>query len=222
MQKDISKFNNLILKEREEYINTINHNLKIPALAQIRALEILIGENLGILNNDQKEMVRMTLDSCRSMYDMLSDISNTYNYENRKIKLIKEKVDIIKLLKKEFIFINNKYHKKNISVRVNSKEKSVNIFADKERIKQAIKYLSDYCFSAAFENSYIICNLVNSKKKLNISIIFESPHIKSKNLYKVGTNIQLNLIKNIIKAHNGNFEIIDKFPLINMVINLPI
>ena len=34
-------------KQRETYIAILNHDLKIPTLAQIRALELLSSENLG-------------------------------------------------------------------------------------------------------------------------------------------------------------------------------
>lgn len=52
-------------KQRETYIAILNHDLKIPTLAQIRALELLSSENLGTLNKRQQELLDLTLDSCR-------------------------------------------------------------------------------------------------------------------------------------------------------------
>ncbi|MFQ8625398.1 MAG: hypothetical protein ACLSA2_02410 [Candidatus Gastranaerophilaceae bacterium] len=50
-------------KQRETYIAVLNHDLKIPTLAQIRALELLSSENLGTLNKRQQELLDLTLDS---------------------------------------------------------------------------------------------------------------------------------------------------------------
>ena len=50
-------------KQRETYISTLSHDLKIPTLAQIRALELIVNEKMGKINDGQREILNLTLDS---------------------------------------------------------------------------------------------------------------------------------------------------------------
>ena len=84
-QEDILNydFKKITIMQRENFISTINHDLKVPVIAQIRALELLVRENLGGLNNNQKEIINLALDSCRSTYSTLSQILSIYKFENQ-------------------------------------------------------------------------------------------------------------------------------------------
>uniref|UniRef100_UPI004025C157 PAS domain-containing protein n=1 Tax=Candidatus Stercorousia sp. TaxID=3048886 RepID=UPI004025C157 len=89
-------------KQRETYISTLSHDLKIPTLAQIRALELLVNEKMGKINDQQRELLNLTLDSCYCMYDMLSTLLTTYKFENNDIVLNYEKIQMLKVLDESF------------------------------------------------------------------------------------------------------------------------
>ena len=89
-------------RQRETYISTLSHDLKIPTIAQIRALELIVNGSMGAINAGQKEILDLTLDSCYSMYDMLSTILSTYKYENNDVILNYEKFSILELMKQVF------------------------------------------------------------------------------------------------------------------------
>ena len=206
-------------KQRETYISTLSHDLKIPTLAQIRALELLINGNLGKINKMQREVINLTLDSCRYMYDMLSTLLSTYKYENKDISLSYEKIQVMKLMDECFHkYMKTMYHK-NIHIKVKAKEKLFTVYADKVQIKKAFENLIDHCISSAYENTEIICDIkkMDNGKNVFLSLGFESPYITSEqieNLFKryttaaekmgkVGSGLGLYLAKQIINAHNG-------------------
>lgn len=206
-------------KQRETYISTLSHDLKIPTLAQIRALELLIDGNLGKVNKMQKEVLNLTLDSCRYMYDMLSTLLSTYKYENKDISLSYEKIQIMKLMDECFHKYVKAMHHKNINIRVKAKEKFFTVYADKNQIKKAFENLIDHCISSAYENTEITCDIKKTRNGKNVflSLGFKSPFISSdqlENLFKrystasekmgkVGSGLGLYLAKQIINAHNG-------------------
>lgn len=206
-------------KQRETYISTLSHDLKIPTLAQIRALELLTKGNLGKINKMQKEIINLTLDSCRYMYDMLSTLLSTYKYENKDISLTFEKIQVMKLMDECFHKFVKSMHNKNIQIKVKAKEKFFTVYADKIQIKKAFENLLDYCISNAYENTEIICDIkkTDNGKNVFLSLGFESPYISSEkidNLFKryataaekmdkVGSGLGLYLAKQIINAHNG-------------------
>lgn len=63
-------------------IETIKHDLKTPVIAQIRILDLLLVGRFGKLNKEQKDIICATLDSCKFMYKILSDIIYAYKLKN--------------------------------------------------------------------------------------------------------------------------------------------
>lgn len=225
-------------KQRETYISTLSHDLKIPTLAQIRALELLEAETMGPVNKEQHEIIKATLDSCRFMYEMLSTILSTYKYENKDISLSYEKIQVLKLIDecfdKSFKLMDNK----NIHAKVIAKEKFFTLYADKKEMKKAFENLISHCVSSAYENTEIVVEIkkVNDCKNIYLSIGFESPYLSSDALEilfkkyttsaekfdKVGSGLSLYLAKQIIDAHHGNIHVESKESNYNTyIIELP-
>ncbi len=213
-------------KQRETYISTLSHDLKIPTLAQIRALELIVSEKMGKINEGQREILNLTLDSCYCMYDMLSTILATYKYENNDITLSYEKVQMLKLLDDCFAKSYKDMRNKNIRIRVQAKDKFVSLYADKNQMKKAFENLINYCISSAYADTEIVCEIGKHSEDNNIfvSLGFESPYVSSKTIQnmfrmyttsaekmdKVGSSLSLYLAKQIINAHNGKINIESK------------
>ena len=72
---NIQKFpnlkNNEIEKQKEYFIETLVHDLKVPTLAQYRGLELLENEVVGNLSEEQKELVSQIKYSCKYILDMI-------------------------------------------------------------------------------------------------------------------------------------------------------
>lgn len=210
-------------KQRETYISTLSHDLKIPTLAQIRALELIVNEKMGKINDGQREILNLTLDSCYCMYDMLSTILATYKYENNDITLSYEKIQMLKLLDDCFAKSYKDMRHKNIRIKVQAKDKFVSLYADKNQMKKAFENLINYCVSNAYEDTEIVCEIGkhNDANNVFISLGFESPYVSSETIQnmfkmyttsaekmdKVGSSLSLYLAKQIINAHNGKINV---------------
>ena len=72
------------LEEKSTYITILSHDLKIPTIAQIRALELLLNGNYGSLNNEQKEILLLILDSCKHLYKVILTLVVTCNLEEKR------------------------------------------------------------------------------------------------------------------------------------------
>lgn len=206
-------------KQRETYISTLSHDLKIPTLAQIRALELLVNEKMGKINDQQRELLNLTLDSCYCMYDMLSTLLTTYKFENNDIVLNYEKIQMLKVLDESFSKYLREIKHKNIKIKLSAKDKFVSLYADKIQMKKAFENLINYCISSAYENTEINCEISKNaiENSINISLSFESPYKTPENIKnmfckyttsaekmdKVGSSLNLYLAKQIINAHHG-------------------
>lgn len=89
----------IIETHNEAFAATLTHDLKTPVIAQIRSLELLLGGAFGELNKEQKEMLSGTLESCKYMHTMISDILSAYKYENGDVRLINRDFDFYALVK---------------------------------------------------------------------------------------------------------------------------
>lgn len=210
-------------KQRETYISTLSHDLKIPTLAQIRALELLVNEKMGKINDQQRELLNLTLDSCYCMYDMLSTLLTTYKFENNDIVLNYEKIQMLKILDESFAKYLREMNHKNIKIKVSAKDKFISLYADKIQMKKAFENLINYCISSAYENTEICCEISKNtlENSINISLSFESPYKSPENIKnmfckyttsaekmdKVGSSLNLYLAKQIINAHHGIINI---------------
>lgn len=61
------------------------HDLKIPTIAQIRALELLLNGNFGMLTGEQKEILLLILDSCKFLYKVILTLVVTSNIEENEM-----------------------------------------------------------------------------------------------------------------------------------------
>ena len=221
-------FKNLAYIQREEYISTLNHDLKIPLIAQIRALELLLKENLGSLNIDQKEMLSLTLSSCKSMYKMISSILSSYKYENKDIILDWEIADVFDILNSCLSKSNNLLSNKNINFIIKSQSAKHLINADKIQLKKAFEYVTNYCISNSVSN--IECKINSYRNLIRLKFTFENPFNTKDDLTKVflsrmnkvGCSLSLYLAKQIINAHNGAIKLYKKEDLNICSIFLPI
>ncbi len=71
------------LEEKSTYITNLSHDLKIPTIAQIRALELLLNGSYGNLSKEQKEIILLILDSCKYLYKVIMTLVITCNLEEK-------------------------------------------------------------------------------------------------------------------------------------------
>ena len=206
-------------RQRETYISTLSHDLKTPTIAQIRALELLASENLGSINEEQRELLNLTLDSCYCMYDMLSTILTTYKYENNDMTLSHEKVHLLKVLDNAFNKSGRALREKELKVKITSRDRFISLFGDNYQVQKAFDNLIDFCSANAFSNTEISCSMqkiktidsiyfsihfeCSDKTQETIQNMLEMYTTSAEKFNKIGSSINLYLVKRIINAHNG-------------------
>ena len=72
-------------------MDTISHDLKVPALAQLRCLEQLTNGYYGELDISQKSVVKELEQSCKSVINIIEMLTCSYNLDAKIIKLCYEK-----------------------------------------------------------------------------------------------------------------------------------
>lgn len=206
-----------IAEQRETYIATLNHDLKTPAIAQVRALELLLSGQLGEFNDDQKEILKLTLDSCNYMYEMVYTLLSTCKFESGEVALNYTSFDIIKLLKQCINEINYLTIENSTIIEFSPDIEKCIINADKMELKRVIINFLSNAINYANPSSVIVVKIHQHNDSLELRISNSSLYISeetmqklfskyathSEKFNKVGIGLGLYLSKQIIEAHNG-------------------
>lgn len=212
-------------EERETYIATLSHDLKTPAIAQVRALELLLSGQLGDLNDEQREMLNLTLDSCNYMYDMVYTLLSTYKFENGDISLNYSSFDVVAMVSESVNELSNLANENSIKISFSSEDKVCKICADRIELKRVIINLLSNAINYAYSGSIVNVNLSCTNSEVRVKVQNAGPYIESdvmaklfrkyvthsEKYNKVGIGLGLYLSKKIIEAHSGKI-IAESYP----------
>lgn len=206
-----------ISEQRETYIATLSHDLKTPTIAQVRALELLLSGQFGEFNQEQKNMLKLTLDSCNYMYDMVYTLLSTYKFENGDISLNFSSFNLTKTIEESIQELSNLAEENSITVEF-SNDSEYMVVADKIEMKRVVINLLSNAINYAFSNSRVVVSINKSGKNLELLVKNSSPYIEpsvmkglfrkyvshSDKFNKVGVGLGLYLSKKIVETHGGH------------------
>ena len=204
-------------EQRETFVATLTHDLKTPTIAQIKALDLLLNDHMGPLNDEQRELLLLTKDSCNFMYDMLSTLLTTYKYENGDYVLNYEKCNLITITEEVINELESIIKEKNITIRINKEGNNFDVNCDRMQIKRVITNILGDGISYAYNDTEILVSVNQNGNNVGVEIKNKSAYINPEtmeNLFKkyvshaakfnkVGFGLGLYLSKQIIDAHKG-------------------
>ena len=204
-------------EQRETFVATLTHDLKTPTIAQIKALDLLLNDHMGPLNDEQRELLLLTKDSCNFMYDMLSTLLTTYKYENGDYVLNYEKCNLITITEEVINELESIIKEKNITIRINKEGNNFDVNCDRMQIKRVITNILGNGISYAYNDTEILVSANQNGNNVGVEIKNKSAYINPEtmeNLFKkyvshaakfnkVGFGLGLYLSKQIIDAHKG-------------------
>jgi len=121
---------------KEDLFGMLTHDMGNPILSMQKAMELLVDETLGPLNNDQKELAGLALETSHQLYGMAADFLDIYRHENNRFMLRKLPVDITEILLESLNQIQLFSQDKNIDITFPQKGERFRISADCNRIKR--------------------------------------------------------------------------------------
>lgn len=213
-----------IEEQRENFIETLTHDLKTPVRAEKRALELLYDGKFGDLTTDQKDIIKEILNSSKYMMRMTDNILTRYKLENGTCKINKHPYSIKKTLETCLDRLQYLFENGNQTIKIKSDVVDDVFEFDECEINRVLTNLIANASEYAPADSTIDICIKRKKDKLELSIkdkgpgiskekidaIFDSSKSITSRFKKVGSGLGLFISKKIMEAHNGSIEIESK------------
>lgn len=218
------------IKMREEikmnFLSNISHDLKIPINVIYSAIQL---EKILIENNDieklnvYNEISKQNCFILTKFTNNLIDISKI-DSENLEANLVLD--NIVEFIE-DYLFSLSQYIKNNgINVLFDTEEEEVYVYFDKEMMQRVVLNLVSNSLKFTSENGTIFINIKDSKDEVIIEVgdtgigmskdfvkkAFNKYEMeeRSKNNNPTGFGVGLFVVYNLIKAQNGDIEIISE------------
>lgn len=209
------------LKELEitkaDFIGTISHELKTPLTSIMMGVGLINDNNIGALNNKQREIVGTIKEDVQKLNDLVSNLLKISHIQSNKTAFNIRKNDIKELIRScVYNFIPLAKEKK-IDLQINLEEKLPNVMIDEEKIKWVLNNLLSNAVRYTEKGSIKIYGYIK-ENNICISVIDTGRGIPSNYLEKVferfvrvegfeipeeSTGLGLSIAKEIVEIHGG-------------------
>ncbi|MBO5433115.1 MAG: HAMP domain-containing histidine kinase, partial [Clostridia bacterium] len=203
---------------KNDFISTVSHELRTP-LTAIKGW----GEMLKELDGEDRELARrgteVIINESEHLSRLVEELLDFSRIQNGSMTLRLEKIDVLAELDEAIFVFKERSKRDGIELTYSVPELPAPMMADPNRIKQVFVNVLDNAFKYTKPGGLVNVEATVGKGILTISFLDtgcgiapeDLPNIKKKfykaNLEVRGSGIGLAVVDEIIKLHNGSFEI---------------
>ncbi len=209
---------------RREFIGNLSHELKTPIFNIQGYISTLLDGGLEDENINRK-FLQKTEKSINRMIALIEDLEYISKLEAGKLSLNPEKFDLNQLTKEVVDFLEMKASENNTKLIINiPQNKTINIKADKKRIRQVLINLIDNAIKYTDkEDSEVRISFYDFHDNYLVEVSDNGVGIQEKNLLRVferfyrtdmgrsrdkgGSGLGLAIVKHIIEAHKQTISV---------------
>ncbi|MBP2283369.1 Na+/proline symporter/signal transduction histidine kinase [Flavobacterium sp. CG_23.5] len=206
--------------QKDEFLDTVTHELRTPITA-IRAASEILHDDDDIPEELRKQFLQNIISESDRLNRLIDKILDLEKFETGKQKIYLSKNNISKTIKNTLASLKQLIKNKNISVEFDESSKEIKAFYDEERIIQVIHNLLSNAIKFCSETEGKITIAILKKKEVvevhihnngkgikeeDFEAIFDKFYqSRNQNVKKpIGSGLGLAICKSIIEHHKGN------------------
>ncbi len=211
---------------RNEFTSTVSHELRTPLAISKEALSLLLRGKLGDIPEKQKEILMMASSNIDRLGLLINDILDVSKIEAGQMTMVKETVDIIKIVKDTYESWKLKANAKKINLSLAVPESPLNFCVDKMKFLQILSNLLSNAIKFTPENGKIKISIKEDSQNIKFSVKDTGCGISRENIPKIfkkfqqvnrtygpgskGTGLGLNIVKSLVELHEGHVYVKSK------------
>lgn len=223
-------------KLKTELISNVSHDLKTPLTSIINYVNIL--KNQEITDEEREEYLSILEKKSLKLKFLIEDLFEMSKINSGKIKLNKEKIDILSLIHQGVGEYSTLYEEKNISFKVTTEEEEICMELDGMLMSRALENIIINALKYSLDNTRVyidveltsgfvkisVKNVANYEMDFNEEDMFErfARGDKSRNSKVEGSGLGLAITKSIIELHGGEIKIVIEGDMFKIYLILPI
>lgn len=206
---------------RRDFVANVSHELKTP-VTSVRGFAETILQN-EMPKETEREFIQIIYDESDRLNTIISDLLNLSKIEKNDLQLNIEKIDLVKLIHKTAKPLRKAFSDKNLTLNLPNKGRSIELFADKDRVAQILVNLLSNAVNYTPEGGMVSVkvrekknSIVFSVKDTGIGIPQSSIDRLFERFYRVdtararnegGTGLGLAIVKHLIDLHGGTITV---------------
>ena len=210
---------------KNEFISSVSHELRTP-LTAIKGWAETMSHN-GADTATVEKGTQIILSETERLYSMVENLLDFSRLQNADIKLTKEKMDLFAEIEEVAIMFTPRCRQNGIELTYTETDDIIPVYGDRSRLKQVMVNLLDNSIKYTPQGGKIEIIIDNDKKEnlVTVSVQDNGKGIHREDLEKVtqkfykgkgakrGSGIGLALVKEIITAHGGEFNVESEYGL---------
>lgn len=202
---------------QENFIATLTHDMRVPLLAEKKALDLIINDDRFELSKDQKTLLENMVSSNQDLLKLVNTLLDTYKLEAGKYRLDLFEHNILDVIRDTISELQPLASEKGQHLFLPSEIDAIIINFDKSEIKRVLRNLVSNAIKFTPKEGEIKVHLCSNEESIIISVtdngrgmteeevskLFQRYSSGAKKLRKVGTGLGLYLSYQIVQAHKG-------------------
>lgn len=202
---------------KSEFVSTVSHEFRTPLTSMNMGLSMVINEDTGELNEEQKELLEAAYEDVERLTELVNDLLDLSKIESGKIEMDFSKIDVNNIIEKTLEPFYKQAEDKNIELVFAKEKENIQAWADPSKISWVISNLIGNALRYV-EEGKIELNAEVKGRRVLVSVKDDGPGIPKEYQNKIfekfvragndkeeksGTGLGLAIAKEIIEAHNG-------------------
>lgn len=210
---------------KSDFIATVSHELRTPLSISREGISIVLDQISGTINDNQRRVLTTARDNIDRLSRIIDNLLDISKIESGKVKLKKDSVDIITLVKQTTASLESKIKQRGLELRTVFGAASVTANVDADKIIQVFTNLIANAVKFT-EKGYIEVSVIDKGHEVECRVRDTGAGIAKEDLPKVfgrfeqfgrvagpgekGTGLGLAIVKGIIDMHKGRIQIESK------------
>ncbi len=211
---------------KEDILSNVSHELRTPVASIFGVVDLLTGEDVDNLTEEQKELIKITEKSATRLSGLIDDLLKLSKKEPVEEEIRVERLFVDRVIRKAIEEVKGVALEKGIDIKVDIQEDMPPILADEEQIKRALTNLLTNAIKFNKEKGKVIISARHIEESIEVSVEDTGVGIPEDEFDKIfdrfyqvdasedrrylGIGLGLAIVKEIIEDHGGKIWLSSK------------